>query len=50
MRADIEDVKRLCRRIAEEQDPEAFDSLVEQLNEMLEDAEEGGSNNENQAA
>lgn len=50
MRANIEDVKRLCRRIIDEQDPEAFDSLVEQLNEMLEDAEEGGSNNENQAA
>lgn len=50
MRANIEDMKRLCRRIVEEQNPEAFDSLVEQLNEMLEDVEEGGSNSENQAA
>ena len=46
----IEDVKRLCQRIVEEQDPEAFDSLVEQLNELLEDAEEGESKSKNQAA
>ena len=50
MRTDIEDLKHLCQRIIEEQDPEVFDLLVEQLNEMLEEEEEGGSNSGNQAA
>jgi hypothetical protein len=50
MWTNIEDLKRLCRRIVEEQDPQSFDLLVEQLNAMLEDEEEGGSNSKNQAA
>ena len=35
--ADIEEVKRLCRRILEEQDPQSFSSLVEALNTLLKD-------------
>ena len=35
--ADIEEVKRLCQRIVEEQDPQSFSSLVEELNKLLED-------------
>lgn len=35
--ADIEEVKRLCQRIVEEQDPQSFSSLVEELNTLLKD-------------
>ena len=35
--ADIEEVKRLCQRIVEEQDPQTFSSLVEELNTLLKD-------------
>jgi len=35
--ADLEAVKRLCQRIVEEQNPQAFSSLVEELNTLLED-------------
>ena len=42
---DIEDVKRLCQRIVEEQDPQSFSSLVEALNTLLEDDSEQNQTN-----
>jgi hypothetical protein len=30
-----EEMKRLCRRIMEEQDPQIFDDLVKTLNDLL---------------
>ena len=43
--ADIEEVKGLCRRIVEEQDPKSFSSLVEALNALLEDDGEQNQTN-----
>jgi hypothetical protein len=49
--ADIEEVKRLCQRIVEEQDPQSFSSLVEELNTLLEDdSGESRSNSKGHAA
>lgn len=41
---DTEAVKRLCQRIVEEQNPQAFSLLVEELNTLLE-----GDGEQNQA-
>jgi hypothetical protein len=38
--ADTEEVKRVCKRIVEEQDPQSFSALVEELNTLLEDDSE----------
>ena len=49
--ADIEEVKRLCQRIVEEQDPQSFSSLVEELNRLLEDdGEQNRPNSKGHAA
>lgn len=50
MRPYLDDVKRLCQRIVEEQAPESFSSLVEQLNELLEDDAEGETKNSKEPA